>query len=539
MSSSTVAKPIAAAHKWWALVAVCFGLFMALLDITIVNVALPTIQHDLGASFTDLQWVINAYALVFAVVLVTSARLGDIFGRKWVFILGLAVFTLGSLFCALSGDIVIGTMSHIDILNIARGVQGLGASAMMPLSLAIISATFEGHERGKAIGIWGGISGIATAIGPLVGGFLVDKVSWQSIFMLNVPIGIVGILLSMWAIRNSRDEHAAKWIDVFGIVTVSAFMFCLILGLMQANDSGKGWTSPYILRLFIIAAVALIAFIIGELRMKHPMVDPRLFKNASFTGAAIAAFCLSGGLYALFFFLTLYFQNFLGFDALQTGLRFLPLSALVLVGAPLAGRFTDKVGARSILFTGMAFLTVSVFLMTRISPADKASDWIVLLPAFIVGGIGNGIVNPPISTVAVGAAPQNKAGMASGINNVCRQIGIAFGIAFLGAILSRRYDALVNTRIHALHAPGLTDSVKTQISNGVQQAGSMAGSEGLPVTGHQSAYAHLPMFHQIQQIARASFVDGTVDILRIAAVMLLIGALAAILLIKKSDMMHR
>ena len=263
-------------RRWWALGAIAFGLFMALLDVTVVNVALPAIQKGLHESYTSLEWIVNAYALVVAVLLVTSSRLGDIFGRKKLFGLGMGVFTLGSLLCALSPHIHVGSLSGADVLNISRGIQGIGGSAMLPLSLSLITATFHGRERGTAFGIWGGVAGLATALGPLVGGVLVSKVGWPSIFYLNVPIGILGILLGLWAIHESKDEHHPGSIDVFGLITLTIALFCLVLALMRGNE--KGWGSTYILTLFVAGGVSLGAFIIGELKIRYPMLDPRLFK---------------------------------------------------------------------------------------------------------------------------------------------------------------------------------------------------------------------------------------------------------------------
>lgn len=524
-------------HKWWALVAICFGLFMALIDVTVVNVALPTIAKDLNAALGSLQWVISAYAIALAVFIITSSRLGDIFGRKRFFIIGMAVFTFGSLLCALSGDFTIGNLSHVDILNMSRVIQGLGSSAMMPLSLALISSTFEAKERGMAFGIWGGVSGLATAIGPVLGGILVTKVNWQSIFLINIPIGIIGILMAMWALKEARDTHAPRSIDIFGLITVTAFMFCLVLALIQGND--KGWTSTYIVTLFIIAAVSLIVFIIGELRMKFPMVDPRIFKNASYTGSAISAFTLSAGLYSLLFYLALYLQNFLGFNALQAGLRFLPLSALVFLTAPLAGRMTDRIGAKWILFVGLGLITVGVALMTRISPHDQPTDWVVLLPGLILAGLGNGLVNPPISSVALGTIDPRRSGMASGVNNVSRQIGISFGIAFLGAMLTDRYNIYIKNQILALNLPHISTAVKTQIITGLQKAGTIAASTGLRTNpNHPNPYSSSPFFPDVQKAVRVAFIHGMTDTLLWATGFLAVGALSALLLIKKSDMYH-
>ncbi len=526
---------VARAHKWWTLLAMAFTIFMALLDMTIVYVALPTIQKDLHADLSDLQWVINAYALTLAVFLVTSGRLGDIFGRKRVFMAGLAIFTLGSLLCGVSGGITLVSLSHMNVLLIARGVQGLGASIMFPMTLAIITATFEGPERGRAIGIWGSVSGLATAIGPLAGGFLVENAGWQSIFFINVPIGIVAVLVAAWAVAESRDERAPRSIDVFGLATITISLFCLTLALIQGND--KGWTSQYILTLFAVAVVAMAAFLAGEPRIKNAMVDLRLFRNVSFTGAAITVFALSAGILSVFFFLTLYFQNFLGYSAMETGVRFLPLSGFILVSAPIGGIVMDRIGARPVLTLGMALLTLSVVLMTRISPHDVKSDWVVLLPAFILGGLGMGLAQPPISTVAVGTVPSARAGMASGVNSMCRQVGSAFGIAFLGAMLTSHYNGLVSDRISALAQ--LPASARAGAIGQAQHAGTVAASLGLPVNPAQpNPMAHSPAFPLIQHIARQSFVDGTVFVLWLAAAMLGIGTVSAFTMIRRKDMVH-
>ena len=531
-------------RKWWALAATSFGLFMALLDITIVNVALPTIGNDLKASFADLQWIINAYALSLAVLYVTAGRLGDIFGRKRSFMAGMGLFSLGSLICALAGSITLGSVAPIDVLIGARALQGIGGSIMLPLSLAIISNTFHGAQRSAAIGIYGGVTGLAAAIGPLVGGILVTQVSWQSTFYLNVPIGLVGIGLTAWAVRESRDQRAPKTVDVFGLVTLSVALFCLVLALIQANDADKGWISPYILTLFAVAVVALVAFVLGELRLKNPMVDPRLFRIPSYTGAAIVGFAISAGLYALFFFLALYLQNFLGFSALQAGLRFLPLSGLILVTAPLAGALMPRLGAKPIMFVGMAILALGVALMTRISPNDTQTDWLVLLPAFILGGLGSGLVNPPIADVAVGTVPPERAGMASGVNGVARQVGTAFGIALLGALLTNRYNADISDKVSALTirnvSPQVQHGIQQNIIHGIQQAGIFAGSTGFRhPTGQFAQFANQPSFPEIQHFIQQSFIDGLVGVLWVAAAILAVGALAALLLVRRSDMLQR
>jgi len=521
-------------RRWWALVAIAFGLFMSLLDVTVVNVALPAIQHGLHESFTTLEWVVNAYALVVAVLLVTSSRLGDFFGRKRLFIMGMGVFTLGSLLCALSPHIHLGSLSPGNVLNLSRGIQGIGGSAMVPLSLSLITATFHGRERGTAFGIWGGVSGLATAVGPLVGGVLVSKVGWPSIFYLNVPTGIIGMIMASWAIRESKDVHMKRAIDVYGLITLTVALFCLVLALMEGNT--KGWASTYIVTLFVLGGFSLIAFVVGEMRIQSPMLDPRLFKIPSFTGAAIAAFTLSGGLYALLFYLSIFMQNYLGFSALGAGLRFLPLSALVFIGAPIAGRYTDKIGPKWILATGLAFIAAGVAWMTRLGHATVAADWTMLLPGLILAGIGNGLVNPPISALAMGTVQPRYIGMASGISNVARQTGVAFGIAALAAFLGNRYNQRITHGILRLPAPYLTHSIRHSIVVGVKSAGPIAGSLGLAGAGPQ--YTRLSIFSDLARIARHAFLLGTRDVVWFAAGLVAIGLLATVTMVRSRDMVH-
>ncbi len=522
-------------RRWWALVAIAFGLFMSLLDVTVVNVALPTIQHDLHESFNSLQWIVNAYALVVAVALVTASRLGDFFGRKRLFLVGMAVFALGSLLCSISAHIHVASLSPADVLNISRGIQGIGGSAMVPLSLSLITATFHGRERGTAFGIWGGVSGLATALGPLVGGLLVSKVGWQSIFYLNVPIGAIGMGMGIWAIRESRDIHMKRAVDVYGLVTLTIALFCLVLALMQGGQ--KGWSSTYVVTLFIVGGVSLLAFVLGELKITHPMLDPRLFKIPSFTASTIAAFTLSGGLYALLFYLSLYMQNYLGFSPLQAGLRFLPLSALVLIGAPLAGRFTDRIGPKWILATGLLFVVVGTGLLTRLVHATLPDQWVLLLPGLILAGIGNGIVNPPISTLAMGTVEPRQMGMASGISNVARQTGVAFGIAALAALLGNRYNYWMRIKTDRLSVTQLGGPhVRDAILSGLRSAGPIAGSLGLKSAG--AAYTRLPYFAQLAIFARSSFLLGTRDAVFAGASLATVGLLATVFMVHRRDLIH-
>lgn len=527
-------------RRWWVLAATCFGLFMAMLDVTIVNVALPTIGDDLHASLADLEWVINAYLLIYAVFLVTAGRIGDIFGRKRFFVAGTVLFAAGSLLCALAKSLAFGGLDPIHMLNIARGIQGLGSAFMMALSLAIISATFIGKERGLAIGIWGGVSGIALGLGPVIGGLLVDKVGWESVFYLNVPIGVISVLLCLWVVEESVDPTAARSVDVGGLITLSLSVFCLVFALIEGND--RGWGSTEIIGLFVAAVIMGIIFAMVEQRVSHPMVELGLFRNASFTGAAIVALALHGGLYSLLFYLTLYLQNLLGFSPLGGGLRLLPLSGLVFLVSPLAGALSDKLGAKLIMAVGLAIAAASTLALTVVSASDQQSDWLKILPALLLAGVASGLVSPLISTVAINTVDYNKAGMASGISGFCRQLGTAFGTALLGAVLTHQYNGTLHDKIPHLAMTGMpaaqAAATRDQLTNGLIQAGTFIGSTGLrnpPAAFAQ--IAKLPFFPDLQKIVREAFINGLIWALITGAILLVVG-LAAALLVKRSDMVH-
>jgi len=422
-------------NKWWTLGAVCVATFMLLIDITIVNVALPDIAKDLGSSFTDLQWVVDAYALSLASLLLTAGSLADLFGRRRVFVLGLGLFTAASLLCGLA--------TTPDFLNLARAAQGIGGAAMFATALALLAQAFVGRERGTAFGVWGATIGAAVAIGPLVGGFLVEHVSWQSIFLINLPIGIAAILVALAKVSESSDpEHGG--VDWAGLVTFSGGLFLLVYALVRGN--AEGWTSGLIVGLLLGAAALLTAFVVVESRSSKPMLDLSLFRRPAFAGAAIVAFCLSAGMFALFLYLTLYLQNTLSHSPLETGVRFLPMTVVSFFAAPLAGRLQSRVPMRWLFFTGMTLVGVGLLLMRNVGPT---TGWTALLAGFIVAGAGIGITNPSIATTAVGVVEPRRSGMASGINNTFRQVGIATGIAGLGAL----FEHLISSRFSAPGVP--------------------------------------------------------------------------------------
>jgi EmrB/QacA subfamily drug resistance transporter len=407
-------------RKWWTLAAVCVATFMLLIDITIVNVALPDIRDALGSSFSDLQWVVDAYALTLAAFLLTWGATSDRLGRRLIFVVGLGIFVCASLACALSTSPL--------FLNLARGVQGVGAAAMFATSLALLASAFHGRERGTAVGIWGATIGAAVAIGPLVGGILTESVGWESIFYINVPIGIGAIYISLTRVAESRDPNAGPP-DWLGLVTFSLGLFLLIFALVRGNP--EGWGSPLIVSFLVGSVVLLVAFVLVEAHVEHPMFDLALFRVPTFCGASIAAWALSASMFSMFLYITLYIQNSLGYSPLQAGLRFLPLSLLSFVVAPVSGRLSARVPIRALIGGGMTLVGIALLLMRGL---DASSDWTALLAGFCLAGIGVALVNPSLASTAVSVVPPQRAGMGSGINSTFRQVGIATGTAGLGAL---------------------------------------------------------------------------------------------------------
>jgi EmrB/QacA subfamily drug resistance transporter len=412
-------------RKWWTLIAVSVATFMLLLDITVVNVALPSIRQDLGASFTDLQWVVDAYALTLAALVLTAGSLADRLGRRRLFAVGLVIFSVASLLCALAPD--------PTLLSLARALQGVGGAVLFAVSLALVAQEFPaGRQRGTAMGLYGATIGMAVAIGPLVGGALTDGLGWRSIFYLNVPVGAAALTVTHLKLRESRDPNATG-VDWAGVATFSGALLLLVLALVRGN--AEGWGSRLIVSLLAGSTVLLVAFIAIERRVSQPMLPLGLFKLPSFTGVQLAAFAVSGSLLAMFLYLTLYLQNYLGYAPLAAGLRYLPITLLAFLVGPIAGALLSRVPARLLLSVGLAMTGVGLLLMSGI---QAGSGWTTLLVGFLVAGAGVGLLNPVIATVAVSVAPNQHSGMAAGINDTFRQVGIAVGIAVWGAILVGR-----------------------------------------------------------------------------------------------------
>ena len=492
-------------RKWWTLLAVNIGTFMLLLDVTIVNTALPYIERALGASFADLQWVIDAYALTLAALLLTGGSLADLFGRRLIFVVGLGVFTAASLLCGLAGSPL--------FLNLARALQGCGAAFMFATALALLANAFTGPDRGTAFGLWGATTGAAVAIGPLVGGALTEWLGWEFIFFVNVPIGIGAIAMTLAKVEESRSPAEGS-VDWGGLVTFSGGLACFVFALIRGNE--EGWSSGLIVGLLVAAFLLLVAFVAVERRIAHPMLDLSLFGRPAFVGASIAAFVLSASMFSMFLYLTLYIQNALGYSALEAGLRFLPVTLLSFFVAPVSGKLADRFGVRWFIAGGLALVGLGLVLMRDVGPGD---EWTAFLAGFMVCGGGIGLVNPALATAAVGVVEPQRAGMASGINSTFRQIGIATGTAALGAI----FQHLVNQREEAFAAA----------------AGAVRRAAG---EGQFSDFISFGLFRRagggepVLFAGREAFLHGLDAILLLAAIVAFAGAILCALLIRTRDL---
>ena len=500
-------------RKWWTLIAVCVATFMLLLDITVVNVALPDIQSSLHSSFSDIQWVIDAYSLTLAAFLLTAGVIGDMFGRREVFAIGLGLFSVASLACGLSTTSL--------MLNVARAAQGVGGAIMFATALALIAGAFSGKERGTAFGIYGAVLGGAVAVGPLVGGAITSGIGWRWIFFVNVPIGVLAIVVTLTKIQESKDPNTRK-VDWIGVVSFSGALFMLILALIRGND--EGWGSSLIVGLLAGAVVLLTVFLVAEWRQSDPMLDLTLFKRPAMTGVSLAAMTLSASIFALFLYLTLYIQQDLGFGPLAAGVRFLPLTVLAFVVAPIAGKLTVRIQTRYLLGSGLLVIAIGCLAMTT---THASSTWTVLLPGFILTGIGIGTVNPVLASSAISVVPPERSGMASGANSTFRQVGIATGIAGLGAVFqshlqSKTLSVLASTADgRAVIAHGGAGLKSAILGGGVHQV-----AAAIPSAESRAA---------LLNAYRSGFSSSLNTIMLIGAVIALIGSIGAFALVRQRD----
>lgn len=495
-------------HKWWTLLVVCAATFMLLLDVTIVVVALPEIQHGLHATFADVQWVIDAYALTLAALLLTSGSLADLYGRRRLFLIGLSIFTLGSLLCGLAQSPL--------MLILSRSAQGVGGAILFATSLALLAQNFHGKERGIAFGIWGAVTGVATSLGPILGGVITSGINWRGIFLVNVPIGVLALLVTFRQVQESRVPHAPRP-DWSGFVILTAALTSLVYGLIRAGEIG--WTGTEVIITLCLGAVLLVVFGLVEARVNRPMFDLSLFRTPTFTGGSIAAFAMNGSLYAMLVYMVLYLQDELGYSALGTGLRLLLISGGSLVAATLAGRASSHVPVRWLIGPGLFLVGIGLVLMAGLT---GSSSWTHLIPGFIIAGIGSGMVNPPLASTAVGVVEPRRAGMASGVNTTFRQIGIATAIAALGTIFTDSFRSHLNTALTSVPSlAGHGDALTSAIQQG--------NASGVIAATPADARSHL-----IGAIS-SSFASTMNDLFIVSAVVALVGAVASVALIRSKD----
>jgi EmrB/QacA subfamily drug resistance transporter len=504
----TGAADASGGKPWLVVLAMVSGLFMPMLDHLVVNVALPTIQHQLGAGISGLQWIVDAYTLTFAALMLTGGALGDLLGRKRFFLAGLALFTAASALAGLSAT--------TGQLVAARALQGVGAALLVPGTLSILSVTFPAGKRGMAIGVWGAISGLAIAIGPVVGGYLVGHASWRSVFFINVPVGIAGLILAAAVVPESRDQTRSRRLDLPGLAAGTAALSALTYALIEGNK--RGWADPLILSSLAAAAVLALAFLAVERHRAFPMLPLGLFRNRTFSGANVVGALMFFGMIGTIFFLTLYLQDVRGYSPAQAGLRLLPLSGMILLFAPVAGKLSDRVGSRGFMTAGPALTAAGLALLLHTGPATAYAT--VLLPAFLAMGAGWAITLAPMSTAVMGSARASQAGVASAVANTSREVGGVLGVAALGALTTSVFNSTLLARLTAAGIPA------AQAGRILTRVAATAATGGSAATG--------PV---VSQAIQSSFVHA-MHVGVVAAVIAMLAASAASFAFVRSHLTH-
>ena len=452
------------ARRGWTLTIVCTAIFMLLLDVTVVAVALGDTQQSLDASLSDLQWVVDAYTLALACLLLTSATVGDRIGRRKVFLTGMAVFTLGSLACALAGSAL--------VLDFTRAAQGIGGAMLFGTAIPIIGDAFrEPKARATAIGIFGATLGGATAVGPLVGGLLVDTAGWQWIFLANVPVGAIALTVGVRVLPESRADNPRR-ADWPGTVLLTVSLLTLLLGVIRGQ--AEGWTSPLIVSLLAGAAVSLVGFLFCESRTSEPMLDLSLFRSRSYTGVSLAALAVSATVIASTTYLGLYFVNTLAYEPFDAGLRFLPFTVASFAAAPLAARLVDRVPAVWTVSGGLALVAVGLAWMAQV---DGSSAWTVFIPGFVMAGSGAGVLSACLTQAALDAVEPSRAGMATGVVSTMRQVGVAVGVAILGVVY---HDRGISATASALDGSGVPAQGASQLGDAIGSGAGMTVLDQVP-----------------------------------------------------------
>lgn len=515
--SSTDPDTKAEKSKWLVLVAMVFGLFMPMLDNLVVNVALPTMQRELDAQVSDLQWIIDAYTLTFASFMLIGGSLGDLFGRKKFFMGGLVVFTLGSLACGMS--------ESTEQLIAFRALQGLGAALLLPGSLSILTTTFHGRQRGTAIGIWAAMSGLAVAVGPLVGGYIVEHYSWETIFFINIPVGILGFLLTALVVRESRDTTRPRRVDVPGLLTGTGGLFLLVYALIEGGV--EGWTSDLILGAFAGSALLLIMFIVIEIKTSNPLLPLHFFRNPTFAASNLVAAAVFFALFGTTFFLALYLQNVRGFSPLETGVRLLPFTAAILLISPIAGKLSDKHGSRWLMTLGCLYAAGGMALLLRIEP--NSSYEAIILPAFVVLGSGMALTMAPMTAAVMGSVDPRHAGVASAATNTTRELGGVLGIAVLGALVTSSFkDRLLEN----LTSAGIADPAAQSIVDRASGNAAAGGGTVEAFRGQVPAGTPDTVIAEVVSAAQDSFIEAIHSGLLVAVGFMLLAALVAAIFVR-------
>jgi EmrB/QacA subfamily drug resistance transporter len=499
-------------RKWWTLLAVCAGTFMLLLDVTIVVVALPQIEAALHANLADVQWVVDAYALTLASLLLTAGVLADRYGRRLLFAIGLSIFTLGSLTCGLA--------QSTSMLIVSRAAQGVGGAIMFATSLALLGHSFRGRDRGVAFGVWGAITGVAVSLGPILGGLITTDIDWRGIFLVNVPVGVLALAVTWWRVEESRASQPGRpdWTG-FGLLTTG--LVGVVYGLIRASESS--WSDSGVIVSLVAGAVLLVAFVVAELRVPNPMFDLSLFRTPTFTGGLIAALTMNGSLFAMFLYLVIYLQDVLGLSALATGLRLLVSTGAMFVTASLSGRLSERVPVRWLIGPGLTLTGIGLLIMDGLTGADS---WTHFLPGLLVSGFGSGLVNPPLASTAIGVVEPQRAGMASGVNSTFRQIGFAMAIAAFGSVFASTLQRNIAQSLASVPALGRQ---ATRIVPLLRQGDVSAAIAGAP-PAHRA---------ELATAIRSGFAAGINDLVVIAGVIALAGAVCSFVLIRRKDFVAR
>jgi EmrB/QacA subfamily drug resistance transporter len=504
-----VTGEVRSSSRWWTLAAVSAATFMLMLDITVINVALPNVRASLHASFADLQWVLDAYSLTLAVFLLTAGSLADLWGRKRVFVIGFAAFTVASLAAGLAGNIL--------TLNLARAAEGVGAAILYAVGPALIGHDFRGKERGLAFGVFGAIGGLAIAIGPLIGGALTESLGWRWIFLINVPIGIVSMALTQWRVRESRDQRGTRP-DWSGLISSSVALTALVLALIRGGTDG--WRSPFILGLFVVAASGFAVFLwIERAKRDRAMIDLSLFRNRTMSGISVVSLVGTGAVIPVIFLEISYVQNVRGFSPLMTGVRFLPLTLTLFVAGALAGSLIGRISPRVLLGTSLLLIGAGDFLFAMVG---EHSGWTALIPGMVVLGAGMGMTNPPRAATAIAVVEPERAGMASGLNETFQNLGIAIGIAAGGALFQARVLATFAASSAGQHLGAASSAVGKSIAAG-----------NLGAAGHPAARA---VGAPVAAAAQHAFSVGLRDAILLSVVVAVAGAMAGFFAIRTRDL---